>query len=244
MSSNTKKIIKFIFFFIIWMTTWYFVQWVVNKVIPQKVLPTLNPGSMYTWASQTWDTNVSPSLSWITANTWTFTRTEYLKNLSWTGFTSIEQKVNYVLSFGEPWNDFTTIIPHSQNLILWATKESNNILIQSYVQKYQNTLILDKNRKWFLVIKTQRRIPNDKDLILAINGKRLWSVHKEVSRNKFKSDISDNHLDTLYIFELNSIDIAQHPQPVNLYSYDPLNISLVIWENNNSITSISIVYIN
>jgi hypothetical protein len=60
----------------------------------------------------------------------------------------------------------------------------------------------------------------------------------------FKSDVSDNYLDTLYIFKVDSIKTAQIQNPINLTTFNPLNITIIIGENNNSVQSISLVYID
>jgi hypothetical protein len=60
----------------------------------------------------------------------------------------------------------------------------------------------------------------------------------------FKSDVSDNYLDTLYIFKIDSIKTAQIQNPIDLTAFSPLNITIVVGENNNSVQSLSVVYIN
>jgi len=72
----------------------------------------------------------------------------------------------------------------------------------------------------------------------------MGSFHKNIESNKFKSDVSDNYLDTLYIFPLDNIKIAQIQTPLNLNTFDPLNLTIVIGENSNSVQSLSIVYID
>lgn len=72
----------------------------------------------------------------------------------------------------------------------------------------------------------------------------MWSIHKNIESTKFKSDASDNYLDTLYIFPIDNIKVAQIQTPLNLNTFDPLNLTIVIGENSNSVQSLSIVYIN
>jgi len=187
---------------------------------------------------------VIPTDTWSFINTWSFTRADYLKALTGTWLETIEAKVNYVLSFGEKGNDFVTVTPQPQNIVLWATKSSNNILIQSFIQKYQYGFNLDKNRTGYFVVKTQKRVPDSKDMLLGINGMSMGSLHKNIESNKFKSDVSDNYLDTLYIFPIDNIKVAQVQLPLNLTTFNPLSLTVVIGENNNSVVSLSIVYIN
>lgn len=186
----------------------------------------------------TWSINTG------TTSTWSLTRDEYIKTLTGTWLSTIESKVSYVLSFWERNHDFVTVTPHIQDVILWKIKETNNILLQAFIQKYQYPLQIDKNRTWYLVIQTQKRVSNSKDMILAVNGMRLWSFHKTLSLDKFMSDESDDPTDSLYIFPVNSIDIAQRKWIVDLTTFDPLNMAVVIWENNNTVTSLSVVYTN
>ena len=202
-----------------------------------------NPSTEFIDITQTW--SITPPVdTGSVVNTWSSTRQDYNNALSGTWLETIESKVNYALSFGEKWNDFITVVPQQQNISLWATKSSNNILIQSFIQKNQYWFKINKNRTGYLVINTQKRVPDSKDMILWINGKSMGSFHKNIESNKFKSDVSDNYLDTLYIFPLDNIKIAQIQTPLNLNTFDPLNLTIVIGENSNSVQSLSIVYID
>jgi hypothetical protein len=201
------------------------------------------PVNVSSWATNTWII-----LTWST-NTWSestgsLSREEYINNLSWTGLDTFDGKINYVLSFWEEWNDYITKHTQLQTLALGASKESNNVLIQSFIQKYQYEFKINKNREAYLVVTTQKPIPRNKDMIFALNWARLWSLHKTSDFLKFKSDVSEDITDSVYIFSVNSLDIAQQKSIINLTTYTITNIAIAVWQNWNSVKSISLVYID
>lgn len=228
----TTIIIFIIYLWLIISSKYFWLNFVFFNTLPANNTWSITTNS---WVVNTWSEIVS---------TWSFSRDDYLNILNWTWLKTAEEKVNYALAFWSEWLDFITVTPHEQNLTLWATKSINNVMLLSFIQKYQYNFILDKKRDWYLVVRTKKRIPANKDMLLWINWKSLWAFHKSEWWLKFMSDISDNKDDTTYIFKLNNIDIAQYKQRIDLNSYSPLNVSIAIWENNNSVTEISVVYIN
>lgn len=194
---------------------------------------TTQTGSTSTWTTQT------GSIATGSIATEDFSKNDYIATLK--SITGTVDRIRYILSFWSNWTDFVLQNTTIQNLLLWNTKSLNNILLHSFLQKYQYPFSITQSG--YLVIVTQKPIPANKDMLLAINGKSIWSINKTIDGANFISDLVKDPNGTLFIFPVNNIKVVQPDRiSVDLTKYrNPLTLSVAIWENWNSVQSLAIV---
>lgn len=173
--------------------------------------------------------------------TWSLDIEIYKKTLS--EINSFDWKVRYILSFGKNWSEFFSLKTQPQSIKLWNTSDLNNLLLRSFLQKYQYKF--EFSNTWYLIIESEKPVSKMKDILFALNWKTEWLVHQNLKYN-FISDLSEDKSDQLYIFPINNIQIANwigsENKKINFdLSNKIINIWFVIGENANSITNITYI---
>lgn len=168
---------------------------------------------------------------------WVVNVVSYAEDLA--KLSTASEKIDFVLKNGKPWIDYIIVTPHQQSQTLWSTRDENNAILRSYINKYRSEFqIPTDKREGYIVIVPARMIDKSRDMYLGIWGKTMGPI----LRTKSLVDPSEER----YVFFIKWVPVAGFQYPLNLFSYadkyKKIQLGISIGEKNNSTKQLMLVF--
>ncbi len=149
------------------------------------------------------------------------------------------EKIDFILKNGKPWIDYIIANPQQQNQLLGSTRDENNAILRSYINKYRSEFQIPTDKKeGYIVIVPERMIDKSRDMYLGIWGKTMWPI----LRTKSLVDPSEGR----YVFPIKWVPVAGFQYPLNLFAYADRYRKIQLWvsigEKYNSTKQIILVF--
>lgn len=149
------------------------------------------------------------------------------------------EKIDFILKNGKSWIDYIIANPVQQSQTLGSTRDENNVILRSYINKYRSEFQIPTDKSdWYLIIVPSKMIDKKFDMYLGISWKTMWPI----LRTKSLVDQSEWR----YVFPIKSVPIASFKYPQNLFLYADRYRKIQLWvsigEKYNSTKQIILVF--